>query len=163
MVITIEIEKNKIEFVTHRFETEAEFIQETQENKKVVHNFTTKKATNVMANLSEKLILSTLIATNNNTPVDTEIQTSTLSTLILGLGVNGFDFEMRGHMVYVRVSYPTDTPVGDETSLHRCNTCFLVKPVAEIMNCPCMAARYCNKVCQKKDWKEHKKICPCKK
>ena len=163
MVITMELKKNKIQFITYQFETEAEFIQVKQDSKEMVNNFTIVKATNAMTHISEELIMSALTAVHRNIPTDTEIQTSTLSGLILGLGVHGFDFEMLGHMVHVRVAYSTERPTGDETSLHRCNTCYLVKPLTEIMSCPCKRTEYCGKVCQKKDWKEHKKTCPCKK
>ena len=41
-----------------------------------------------------------------------------------------------------------------------CSTCGSPAPVSsKFKNCPCGSARYCNKTCQKKHWKEHRNKC----
>jgi hypothetical protein len=41
-----------------------------------------------------------------------------------------------------------------------CSTCGSSAPVSsKFKNCPCGSARYCNKTCQKKHWKEHRNKC----
>jgi hypothetical protein len=41
---------------------------------------------------------------------------------------------------------------------HECNTCGATPPA--LSKCAaCGAVKYCSKECQKKDWKQHKKVC----
>lgn len=56
--------------------------------------------------------------------------------------------------VTLKSSYP-DTDVDT-----KCWTCDKMKPPEEPGRCSvCRVARYCDKLCQKKDWRDHKYIC----
>ena len=53
--------------------------------------------------------------------------------------------------------------VAKETTVKACNVCSKtrISTGKRLHHCPCKLVRYCSVECQKKDWPEHRKVCPC--